>query len=337
MRSAGFGLIGCGVWGEVHARTYAASPSAHLVAVFDRDQERGSRFAREFGAQTSYADLHDLLADPDIEAVAVATPDFAHTEAVLAALQAGKHVLVEKPLAMTVDDCKQILAARDANGVKLMVDFHNRWLNPFVHVRRMIESGELGSLLMINIRLNDTLYVPTKVWSGAPTPPPLHFLGSHVVDLVRWLSGAEVERVFSVSRSVVQQGLGIDTPDFYQSILELSNGRTAVIENCWIIAESAPNIFDLKGEFVGTKGSAFVDVSHHRMIEKYTQEGPALLDALRSLDQHGNPLGSAAIEHFIDSVVRDTAPTAPGEDGLEAPRVVEAMEISARSGHPVNL
>ena len=292
---------------------------------------------RILARETYYRDLHDLLANPDIEAVAVATPDFAHTQIVLAALEAGKHVLVEKPMAMTVDDCQQILATRDAHGVKLMVNFHNRWLSPFLHVRRLIESGELGELLMSNIRLNDTLYVPTKMLKWAANSSPLHFLGSHVVDLVRWLSGAEAERVFSVSRSVVLQGLGIDTPDFYQSIIELSNGGTAVIENCWIVAESAPKVFDFKAEFVGTKGSAYVDVSHHRMIEKYSELGAELLDVLGSFDRQGKPVGLAAIEHFIDSVVRDTTPTATGEDGLEATRIVAAMEASAQTGQPVNL
>ena len=338
-KSIGIGLIGCGIWGEVHTRTYASSPLARFVAVCDLEKDRAEQFAQKYSAELSYTDFNDLLANPDIEAVAIATPDFSHANIVLAAIEAGKHVLVEKPMATTIGECEQIIAARDANGVKLMVDFHNRWNIPFIHVRRMVESDELGDLLMMNIRLNDTIFVPTKLISWAAKSSPLYFLGSHVVDLVRWLSGAEVKRVFSVCRSVVLRKLGIDTPDFYQTILELSNGGTAFIENCWIVAENAPNIFEFKAEFIGVSGSTYVDVSHHRMIEKYTQQGSGLPDVAGAFDLYGKPVGfcTAAIEHFIDCVVYDTMPLVCGEDGLKVTQVLEAVERSAQTGQSVNL
>jgi predicted dehydrogenase len=339
MKKVGFGLIGCGTWGTVHARTFAASPSAHFVATCDRDERRAARFAEQYGAERHFTDWRGLLAHPDIQAVSIATPDFAHGEIVLAALEAGKHVLVEKPLATTVEKCKRILAARDRKGVKLMVDFHNRWNLPFVNIRRLLDSGELGSLLMMNVRLNDTLFVPTRMLVWAAKSSPAHFLGSHLVDLIRWLSAAEVRRVYSVSRSVVLKQAGIDTPDFLQSLLELSNGATAIVENCWIVNENAPNVFDFQCEFIGTKGSAYVNASHHRMVEKYTQEGAGLPDVIGAPDLYGKPVGFAvaAIEHFIDCVVSDHQPWVTGEDGLKAAQVVLAMEESAETGRPVDL
>ena len=339
VNSHGFGLIGCGLWGAVHAQTYAASPSAHLVAVCDQQRDRAEKAEQNYAAAWSCTDWRELLSDPAIEAVSVATPDFTHTEIVVAALEAGKDVLVEKPLAMTVEACEKALAARDATGAKLMVDFHNRWNPPFVQVRRALEAGDLGELVMINVRMNDTLFVPTRMLSWAAHSSPAHFLGSHLVDLIRWLSGGEVERVYSVSRSVVLRARGIDTADFYQSILNLTNGGTAVVENCWIVATNAPNVFEFKAEFVGTRGSAYVNASHHRVVEKYTEHGAELPDVLGVIDVYGEPKGFciAAIEHFIDCVVRDTAPMVTGEDGLAAARVVQAMEASARTGQPVDL
>jgi len=338
-RSIGFGLIGCGIWGEVHARTYTASPLVRFVAVCDLEKDRAEQFAQVYNAEKSYTDFNELLANPDIKAVSVATPDFCHTKIVLDALEAGKHVLVEKPLATTISECEQILAARDANGVKLMVDFHNRWNIPFIQVRNMVESGELGDLMMLNIRLNDTIFVPTKLISWAAKSSPLYFLGSHVVDLVRWLSGAEVKRVFSVCRSFVLQKLGIDTPDFYQTILELPNGGTAFIENCWIVDENAPNIYEFKAEFIGSNGTTYVDTSHHRMIEKHTQQGSGLPDVAGMFDLYGKPVGycTAPIEHFIHCVVYDTMPLVSGEDGLKVTQVLEAAERSAQTGQSVNL
>jgi predicted dehydrogenase len=339
MKEIGLGLIGCGTWGSVHARTYRASPFVRLLYVCDQDERRASHFAVEYGAEKYSTDWHELLADPDIQAVSVVTPDFAHAEVILAALEAGMHVLTEKPLATSVEECERILDVREKKGVKLMVDFHNRWNLPFVNIRRMLEAGELGTLLAINIRLNDTLFVPTKMLSWAARSSPVHFLGSHVVDLIHWLSGAEVARVYAVSRSVVLKKAGVDTPDFFQYILELSSGATAMVENCWIINESSPSVFDFQCEFIGTAGTAYVNASHHRMVETYTAKGIGFPDVAGAPDLYGRPVGFAvaAIEHFIGCLMNDTPPMVTGEDGLCAARVVAAVEKSAREHQPVVL
>ena len=339
MTTIGIGLIGCGIWGSIHARTYSASPLVNLVAVCDQNRDRAKQFADKYGFTSFTSDLKELLSNPDVSAVSIATPDHTHAPILLKALEAGKHILVEKPLAMTVEECEKILTARDKNGVKLMVDFHNRWNIPFLQVRRMIETGELGDLMMINIMLNDTIYVPTKMLEWADRSSPVHFLGSHLVDLIRWLSGAEIKKVYAVSRSVVLKSKGVQTPDFYQSILEFSNGTTAYVENCWIVAENAPNVFDFKGEFIGSKGSTYVNASHHRMIEKYTEDSSGFPDVTGVVDINGKPTGfcTASIEHFIDCVAHGSDPVVTGEDGLEATRIVQAMEQSARSGRPVDL
>ena len=339
MNTIGIGLIGCGLWGSIHARTYNASPLVKLVAVCDQNRDRAKQFAEKYGFNSYTSDLEELLANSDITAVSITTPDHTHSSILLKTLEAGKHTLVEKPLALTVEECEKILAVRDKNGVKLMVDFHNHWNIPFIQVRRMVESGELGDLMMINVKLNDTIYVPTKMLEWAGKSSPAHFLGSHVVDLIRWISGSEIKKVYSVNRSVVLKNLGVPTTDFYQSILELSNGATAYIENCWIVAENAPNVFDFKGEFIGSEGSTYVNASHHRVIEKYTKGGSGFPDVLGVVDIYGKPTGfcTAPIEHFIECLVNDTDPIVTGEDGLEATRVVQAMEQSARSGQPVSL
>ncbi len=337
MRKVAMGLIGCGTWGRVHARAYAASSSAKLMAVCDQEAARAAALAQEFGSGESGTDWRALIARPDIEAVAIATPDFAHGEIVLAALEAGKHVLVEKPLATTVRECEAILAAQRAVGVKLMVDFHNRWNLPFVNLRRTIAAGQLGSVMMMNFRLNDTRFVPTRMLNWAAMSSALQFLGSHVVDLIHFLSGGAVTRVYSVSRSVVLKGMGIDTPDFFQSILELETGGTAVVENCWIVDEHAPSVFDFQCEIVGSKGTAFVNASHHRMAEVYSEKGVELPDVSAAADLYGKPVGFAiaAIQHFADCVANDQPTRVTGEDGLAVARVLAAAEQSSRTGLPV--
>jgi len=337
--NTGFGVIGCGTWGTVHARTYSACRFADLVEVCDQDQGRAARCAEQYGAARHSSDWRSVLENPKVQAVSVATPDFAHGEIVLAAIEAGKDVLVEKPLGTSVEECRCILAARDRRGVRLMVDFANRWNLPFVNIRRMLCGGELGEVAAMNIRLNDTLFVPTRMLSWAARSSPAHFLGSHVVDLIRWLSGAEVTRVYAVSRSRVLKKIGVDTPDFFQCILELSSGATAVVENCWIVNESSPSVFDFQCEIIASQGTAYVNASHHRMVEVYSSKGIGYPDVAGAPDLYGKPVGFAiaAIEHFIDCVVRGEQPMVTGEDGLAATMVVAAIDESARTRLPVNL
>jgi predicted dehydrogenase len=175
--------------------------------------------------------------------------------------------------------------------------------------------------------------------SWAARSSPVHFLGSHVVDLIRWLSGAEVVRVYAVSRSVVLKQAGINTPDFFQYILELSSGATAMVENCWIINESSPSVFDFQCEIIGTAGTAYVNASHHRMVETYTAKGIGFPDVAGAPDLYGKPVGFAvaAIEHFIECVANDTKPRVTGEDGLIAARVVAAIDQAAQQRQPVVL
>ncbi len=339
MSKVGFGLIGCGIFGRIHARAYTASTNARLVAVCDQDASRAAALAAEFGIGDHGVDWRALIARPDIQAVGIATPDFAHAEIALAAIQAGKHVLVEKPLAITVSECQKILAAQRAQGVKLMVDFHNRWSLPFVNLRRALVAGQLGTLMMMNIRLNDTTFVPTRMLSWAAKSSPLQFLGSHLVNLIHFLSDSAVTRVYCVSRSMLLKKMGIDTPDFSQCILELSSGGTAVVETCWILDEHGPSVFDFQSEFVGSKGTAYVNASHHRMAEVYSGKGVELPDVSAAADLYGKPVGFAvaAIQHFVDCVANDQTPMVTGEDGLAVARVLAAAEQSAQTGLPVEV
>ena len=228
----GFAVIGTGLWGKLHARVYAESHRARLAAVCDADPERAGQVGREFGAD-AYSDHRDMLARDDIDAVSIVTPDFAHTQLALDAIAAGKHVLVEKPLAMSVSECERIIDAAKKANVKLMVDFHNRWSPPFHKAKAAIDSGGIGSVRLVYFRLNDTVFVPTKMLSWAGKTTVEWFVGSHAVDTVRWLVGDEVGYVYAVAPRKILREQGIDTPDFYEAVLEFVNGAVAVVEN-WL-------------------------------------------------------------------------------------------------------
>lgn len=338
MEKVGFGVIGTGQWGEMHARIYASTEGITLAGVADQVEQRAESVARAYGTM-HYTDYRALLADDLIKAVSVVTPDFAHADIAVAAAEAGKHVLVEKPLAMTVEDCRRIMEAAERSGVKLMVDFHNRWSPPFYRAWEAIRRGQIGEPQHVYYRLSDRIYVPTEMLSWAAKSTVAWFIGTHSIDTVRWLLDDEVRRVYAVSRSRVLKEMGVDTPDFYQATLEFKSGATAVVENSWILPNTTPNIIDLKCEIVGSKGALYVDGSHHRTLEKYTETEASYPDVLVMPAIYGEQKGFAAesIRHFIDCVLHDREPRVTGRDGLEVTKVVQAIEESVRTGNAVEL
>ncbi len=338
MHSLGVGVIGTGTWGSVHARTYDSVDRVNVAAVADLDPERAQTLAADYGA-TAYTDYRELLADDAVEAVSIVTPDFAHAEIALAAAEAGKHILCEKPLAMTVEECEAIIAAAAKARVHLMVDFHARWSPPFFKARQAIEKGEIGVPQHAYYRLSDRIYVPAEMlkWAGQTTV--MWFIGTHSIDTLRWLLDDEVARVYAVARSNVLENMGIPTPDYYQATLHFRSGATAQLENSWILPNSNPNLIDLKCEIVGAKGAIYMDPSHNRTLEKYTETEATYPDILVMPTVYGRQMGFAAesIRHFAECCRDGGELLVTGRDGLEVTKVICAIEESVRTGQAVNV
>jgi predicted dehydrogenase len=339
MEKVRFGLIGTGTWGNVHAETYSTYYRASLAAVCDVDETRARKAADRWGARRVYTDYREMLRDPDVDAVAVATPDFAHREPIVAAARAGKHIIVEKPLATTCEDLDQIAEAVTKAGVKLMVDFHNRWAPPIVVARNDIENGVIGDIVSAYLRLNNTLYVPLKMLSWSAKSSILWFLGSHTVDTLRFLLRDEVARVFSVSRSGVLRAKGVDVPDLYQTILEFGGGPVATIENHWIMPDTSPGYNDFKISVVGSKGMFNMDLTHNQMIERYLEDRCDRPDVLDAPLIHGRHVGFVyeSIRHFVDCVADDKPVAVTLDDGMRVSKVILAIMQSASNREPVKL
>jgi predicted dehydrogenase len=341
MEPVGFGVIGTGIVGGAwHAHVYANMPPAKLVAVCDLNEVRAAEIGEKYGAAAVYTDYRQLLENPEIKAVSIATPDFAHREIAVAAAEAGKHILVEKPLATTVTDAEAIVNAARKAGVKLMVDFHNRISPPFVKAKQAVAGGELGKPTYIYARLSNTTFVATQMLPWASQSSALWFLASHTTDMAHWLLEDEPRRVYAVSRSGILQELGVDAPDLHVAIVEFKQGAVVTLENAWFLPETEPNVFNFKFEILGSKGSFYVNTSDHRAVQQYGQEKAVLPDVfgLVSVDSP-RPSGFVleAIARFVDAVVYDRPVVATGEDGLLVTRVLTAIAESAQSGRPVDL
>jgi len=334
-----FGIIGAGLWGEAHAEVYSTHPHAELAAVCDSDPTRAARVAEKYGARKIYTDYHDLVADAGVDAVAVATPDFAHRDPVVAAARAGKAVLSEKPLATTIEDAEAISEAVRSSGVPYMVDFHARWNPPFVIARKNIEEGVLGRIMSAYFRLNDTISVPTSMLSWSAKSSILWFLGSHTVDTLRYLLQDEVERVYSVFRMEVLKERGIAVPDLYQSILEFRSGVVATIENNWIVPNTNPAVNDFKVNILGSKGMINMDLTNNQLFERYLETSSDHPDCLVKPLVRDRHVGFAfeSIRDFVDCLYMGR-PVAVGlDDGLAVTKVILAIMESSSRRTPVTV
>jgi len=334
-----FALIGAGLFGEMHARAYTSHPDAELAVVCDLNGDRARQVAEKYGVARYTADWREVVQDPSIDAASVATPDFAHAEIAVTLAKAGKHLLVEKPLATTVAECEQMVAAARQAGVKLMVDYHNRWNPVFHEAHRQARSGELGSPRYIYYRVSNTTYVPLTMLSWANKSSVLWFLGSHATDMTCWLLGEWPNRVYSVSRREVLKGMGVDTPDFFASTLEFPSGAVAVIENVWLLPQTAPNVVDVKCELIGSKEALYINTSSYGALEIHGEGGVRYGDALGAPLVYGRYYGFQleSIRHFADCVAYERDPLISGEDGLEVTRALCAVEESVRTGRPVEI
>lgn len=328
-------VVGVGTFGENHARAYAEYARSELVWVCDLNEERGREVASRYGARY-IQDYEEVARDPSVQAVSVATPDFAHTEPALRMIEAGKHVLVEKPLATSVEEARKVVEAAKTAGVVLMVDFHNRWNPPFLRAKREVLEGRIGEPLVGFARLSDTVYVPTEMLSWAEKSGPQWFLMSHTADLMCWLVGRQPRKVYAVGEKKVLKGRGIDTYDFVQAVLEFEGGTSVTLESCWVLPNSIPRLIDFQVYLAGTKGRISVEAGFQG-IEVASEElsHPFVLG---QEDAYGRTVGfvQEPIYHFVDCVLEGRTPQCTGEDGLMNVAIIEAALRSLKEGRPVD-
>ncbi len=329
-------VVGCGIFGEIHAATYAEFDRSNLAAVCDLDADRAGRLAERFGCR-SCTSVEDIAADPDIQAVSVATPDFAHRGPCVALARAGKHFMVEKPLAMTVPDAEEIVKAAREAGVVGMVDFHNRYHPALAAVKGRLDRGEIGRPQMMYARLSDRLEVATEWFAWSARSGPEWFLGSHLVDIACWMFGRDPVRVFAEGRKDVLAARGIDCRDSMQIHLSFPDGF-ATLETSWILPDTWPMVCDFLVSLQTTEARADVDMSHQgaTIVDRERFEKPLLFGRTPvGADDFG--FFAFPIREFVRTVQEGKEPAMPVTDGLKNVKVVSAAVESAESGRVVEL
>ncbi len=337
MRNIHIAIVGAGVWGETHASIFREHPSATPVAVCDRDVARAKKLADAYGIQNVYGSVEEMLSADGFDAVSIVTPDHLHADIAVACANAGKHLLIEKPIATSVQDVHRIVNAARANNVRVMVDLHNRWSPPFAQAKAELTAGTLGALRSAYIRLNDTKWVATDMLPWAASSSILWFLGSHSLDTLQWLFDDIVARVYCVSSRGVLDALGVRTDDVFLTTLEFQNGGIAQMENGWITPNANPCVNDIKCTLTGDKGMVAIDASHHNLIQLVTDRAVTVPDILVRNRIHGYVKGFAyeSIRSFVDCLISGRPFIVSMEDAARTSIAILSIMESAKTRTPV--
>ena len=328
------GVIGLGIMGEQYVRIYNSHPLSEVTAICNRSRARLDEVGNKYGIEERYVDYQELLSKAPVDAVCVATPDFAHFKPTKAALEANKHVLCEKPFTTELREADELLTlSRSRPQQKLQVAFNHRWLSSYYHGFVTINKGEIGDPLAGYARKNDTIYVPTEMINWAAQTTPTHFLGAHDIDLMRWFMASEPLTVHASGTKRVLAARGIDTYDIIQAQVKFESGSFATIESGWIYPNSFPTIVDSFVEVVGSRGHIHFD-RKRESIEVSTEKQFTYPKTFLNYEVFGKLRGAfvECLSDFLDAVVNDVEPKVTAFDGRQVSAVLDAVSRSLISG-----
>ncbi len=322
MKSLNVGIIGLGAIGQKHCSALVKIERANICAVADVNQKVLESTAAQYKA-APYADVKEMLAHPGLDAVIVATPDQLHRDACVWAAESGKHILVEKPIATTVEDAAAMIHAADTARVKLMVGFSLRFSLHYMHVKKVVSDGTLGDLVSIYARRLNVISQAERLKGRVGV---MMFLGTHDFDAMRWIVNSEPVSVYCQASTSVPSPYPIENEAF--SIIRFANGVVGCAQIGWYLPDQHPAGRDFKLDLSGSKGSLNLD-QMRQGIEIYTQGGakfPSISAGLVDEDRA-----------FVDCVLDERPVPASGKDGLVALQMILAATQSIQTGQPVNL
>ncbi|HZR31334.1 MAG TPA: Gfo/Idh/MocA family oxidoreductase [Terriglobales bacterium] len=329
MKKLGVGVVGSGIYGAVHARTYSKDPRVDLLRVWSRSGSRAKKVAQEYHCKPTTR-FGDMLEDDRIQLLSIATPDHAHTEYAIAALKAGKHVLLEKPMAKTTKECEAILAARDRSGAKLMVNYHNRWYPAFIAARDAIAEGRIGKPVCANFVLSDTISWVEGNMTWAEHSGPEWFLMTHIADLACWMLGDKPKEVFAMAREGLLRSKGFKTRDLVKATIKTRKGALVHFESSWVLARNWRNpVNDMWLSVQGETGRIDVAADYENITitaDKYQTPFVML-----------NVTEEPPIVDFVSCVLEDKPSPVSGEEGMIATQAVEAVVKSYQTNKVVKL
>jgi predicted dehydrogenase len=341
----GVGIVGCGMIADFHARAILEVPGARLTAFCSRSEDKARRAGERHGAAWT-TDLEAFLARPDVDIVSICSASGAHGEAAMAATAAGKHVIIEKPLEVTLERCLAVVQAARAAGVKLGVVFPSRFHDVSRLVKGAIDQGRLGRLTVGGAYVKwwrTQAYYDDGGWKGSQAMDgggALMNQSIHAIDLLQWYMGP-VESVTGNVATLAHERIEVE--DTAVATVQFASGALGVIEG----ATSAFPGFLKRIEISGDRGSVEMEeenIRTWRFAEERPDDAAILSEYGCRTTTGGGAADPSAISHeghrrqfvdFIDAVRHDREPFVNGEEGMKSVAIILAIYESARTGRAV--
>jgi predicted dehydrogenase len=336
-----FALIGVGAVAPRHVTAIRETPGATLVAVCSRNEQKIKSFAQEHGGLAWCTDYRDILRRSDVTAVGITLPHHLHESVGLEAAAAGKHILMEKPLAVTVEECDRMIAACDKAGVTLATCFQGRYEALARTLHGELQAGKLGRLLLAGLYVKwyrDDAYYRSVAWRGKWATEGGGVLinqASHGLDMLLWLAGP-VESVTAQMGTLNHQ---IEVEDVSQALLRFRSGALGVIEATTVAYPG----FNEKLDFVGTAGTAIYEKGAGRIRwhlrepkAEWVDQGEASSGAGSAMAISAGP-HIAAYQDFAAAIREKRRPLVDGVEGRRSIELIRAIYRSSREGKTIRL
>ena len=333
----GVGLIGAGSIGSERAKCFQRLPSVELRAVADNDQHHLSYFADRYDMPDCHVDWHELISRDDISVVHIAAPNHLHAEMAVAAAHAGKHIICEKPLCLSLEEAALMIDTCHRQGVKLCYCEHLCFAPKFVLAKQSADAGHIGEIY--SVMVIEKLGGPTsaRTWDKAQAGGgALIDTACHAIEVCRWVMDKQpVRSVYAQLNTHLpdnKPGLEDDTI----IIMEFEQGKTALVESGWVLGESIQS----RAEILGTEGVIHADLVGGIGLQCFTEKGIGRRNEewpFSSYDwiwERGYP---QEIAHFIECIREDVEPSECGEDGRAVLEIILAAYHSAGTGQKVAL
>lgn len=334
------GVVGAGsIAKHRHLAEYAANENVEIVAICDINEERAKEMAKKFGAAQTFTDYKDLIKQ-DLDAVSVCTPNYLHAPVSIAALEAGKHVLCEKPMATSEQEADDMIAAADKAGKLLMIGHNQRFVASHQKAQEWIASGELGKIYSFRTAFghpgpegwsadgkDSWFFNKDEAFIGA-----MGDLGVHKTDLVRYILGEEMTEVAAMVETSAKENTDVD--DNAVLVLKSESGIIGTLAASWsyVAEDNATVIYAEKGVL-----RLEDDPEYSVVLQKADGTKEELsLGKIQSNDE-GGQVSTGVIDHFVDSILSGKQPLIDGEEGKRSLKVILGALESNKSKQIVKL
>lgn len=332
------GIIGLGNISDIHAQAIAVSKNAELVSAYSRSKEKAENFGEKYGV-TSYDNWGEFITDSNLDAVSICTPNGAHLEYSTKAAEAGKHVIIEKPIEVTVERAKELINSCERNNVKLAVIYQSRFMDKMGELKEMLDQGVLGKVFMGDAYVKwfrSQEYYDSGAWRGSIALDGGGVMinqAIHTIDLLQWLMG-DVASVFGQTGTFSHE---LEGEDNAVGVLRYKSGALGVIQGSTSIQPSQSRRIEIHGE----KGTVIIDGDDVEVLlegaEKDSEDKGSGAGSASPFDGFSIEPHKRQFESIVEAILLNKTPTVSGEESLKSLAIVSALYESAKANRLINI